>query len=109
MKNVGNRIHTHSKIGVEANRLQHGFAGDILAVWEPADGGVVTVNGEMLLPVFMSDVAHGILLLDELEGGKANPHVSFWNTTAREAKKGLTSFFPRYQLHAWKLMTRRLR
>ncbi|UKZ60662.1 uncharacterized protein TrAtP1_001932 [Trichoderma atroviride] len=67
IENVGNRIHTHSKKGIEANRLQHGFTSDVVAVWKPANGGMVTINGEVLLPVFMSDVAHGILLLDQLE------------------------------------------
>lgn len=66
-ENVGNRIHTHSKIGVEANRLQHSFASNVVAVWKPANGGVITVNGKMLLPVLVSNVAHGILLLDQLE------------------------------------------
>lgn len=68
IENVGNRIHTHSKIGIEANRLQHSFASDVFAVGKPANRGVVAVNGKMLLPVFVSDVAHGILLLDQLEG-----------------------------------------
>ena len=67
IENVGNRIHTHSKKGIEANRLHHSFTSDVLAVWKPANGGVVTVNDEVLLPVFVSDVAHGILLLDQLE------------------------------------------
>lgn len=62
--------------GVEANRLQHSFTSDIFAVWKPAYGGVVTVNGEMLLPVFVSNVAHGILFLDQLEE-KTSLHVSF--------------------------------
>jgi hypothetical protein len=67
--NVGNRVHTHSKIGIEANRLQHSFASDVFAVWKPANRGVVAINGKMLLPVFVSDVAHGVLLLDQLEDG----------------------------------------
>jgi hypothetical protein len=103
-ENVGNRIHTHSKIGVQANRFQYSFASDILAVRKPTNGSMVAVNSEMFLPVLMSNVAHGILLLDQLEEeDETTCQLLKWlpsNTMARKgAEKGLTSFFPRYQLH----------
>lgn len=98
---VGNRIHTHGKICVEANRLQHSLASNIVAGWKLAHRDVVTINSEMLLPVFMSNVAHGIFLLDQLgEGNKPKCQLLKRRTwfvldmTAREGKKpGLQDVF----------------
>lgn len=58
-------IHLQGKIGVEANRLENSLAGDVLAVWIPANGRVIAVDGEMLLPIFGSGIYHGIFLFNK--------------------------------------------
>lgn len=63
----GGREHTKGKICVEANGLQHGLAGDILAAGIPAHGGVISVDGEVLFPVFGSGVDLAIFLFNKLE------------------------------------------
>lgn len=77
MDNFKSREHTQGKIGVEANRLENSLAGDVLAVRIPAHGRVVTVDGEMLLPIFGPDIHHGVFLFNKLEQ-RVNQLISFF-------------------------------
>lgn len=74
--NFESREHTQGKMGVEANRLENSLAGDVLAIRIPANGRVIAVDGEMLLPIFGSGIDHGVFLFNKLETKEVNQLVS---------------------------------